>query len=871
MVATGVVRMQYLRLFGFAVLVLVEACHVYEPGLIRERADASALEPTADASTEPASLDMAAQAATDAGTRGPDAAANADPSKATGSARTNADPQAPRTCGSGDCWWSTDLDADCRSAGRPSSQHRPTSATSVGDSLPAIYLGWTLIDLGGSSAPEDSRPGEWESFGLDLDGVCTNSSSCSSRAQACRAATSEIPFDGAMCRDNRFARLQATLAPVPEIGQRYGLREETFNCNLRRGTYNLIVKLSDYNGQPDDPEVRVDFYSSPGLARLPPWSCDDGDADSYPFWTAGAPWQIDTANLTSEITAPGELPASSIADPKAFVREGYLVADLPDGAQLRLAGASNSYRSFALTTRRSVWTGALRHQQDGTWQVEDGLVAGTTLASDLIETFHELGLCQQPGAAEQDAEQNGFYELVENAIRENADMLADGRVDENASCDALSFAIAFRAAQLTPGAAGMSPERITCCPPGMTAQDCHPECGDGIVSGSEQCDRAIPVGEPGACPIWCTPVNACTPQRVTGTAASCDAHCVPMPITRARAGDGCCPPDTNANMDSDCASQCGNAEVEPGETCEPNTSQSCPTSCKHEDACMLGELSGSAESCDVACNWTRIEQCRDDDGCCPSGCDQTEDDDCDASCGNGVLESGERCENETSTPCPTSCDDGDACTEDTLSGSASECSARCERSTITERENGDGCCPKDANATNDSDCKAVCGNWVRELSEECDDGNQRSGDGCSSDCKRESTGETESMPANDEAICLSLLGNPMDSCSSCICKECEDEVIDCRGASNADEAKQCRDVFSCATAQRCFGTACYCKSGTQCSSPDGPCRKEIEAAAHSSTPSVVFARFSDTKYPLGRVMELTSCFTGKCSSSCTTP
>jgi hypothetical protein len=100
-------------------------------------------------------------------------------------------------------------------------------------------------------------------------------------------------------------------------------------------------------------------------------------------------------------------------------------------------------------------------------------------------------------------------------------------------------------------------------------------------------------------------------------------------------------------------------------------------------------------------------------------------------------------------------------------------------------------------------------------------------------------------------------------------------VIDCRGASNSDEAKQCRDVFSCATAQRCFGTACYCKSSTsqECSAgtSDGPCRKEIEAAAHTTDPSKVFARFNDADYPLGRVMVLTSCFAGKCGSSCTQP
>ena len=870
MVATSVVRQQYLRMYGSAALVLVGACHVYEPELISQRSDAS-VDQVADASLPPVVSVDAAHNLVDAGAWLADTSADATIGS-TRSASTGMESLAPSSnCQSGECWWSADRDGSCRSAGKPGDAHRPMLDDNADEAIAPIYLGWTHLELGGSAPPDNGAPAAWQTFGLDLDGVCTNSSSCTGGAQSCRAAASEIPFDGTLCRDNRFARLQAILAPVPEIGARYGMREETFNCNLHRGTYNVIVKLSGYNGQPDDPAVRVDFYTSPGLSRLPPWNCDEADADDYPIWRASAAWNIDPASLVSEISEAGSLPESKVADPKAFVRSGYLVAELPDGAQLRLAGSSNSYRSFALTTRKSVWTGALRQLQDGTWEIEDGLVAGTTRASDVLETFHELGLCEPKSDAAQDNDQDSFYELVNDAVRDNADMLADARVDESAACDALSFAIAFRAAQLTPGAAAASPERITCCPPSMTPEDCHPACGDGVVSGGEHCDRALLAGEPGACPIACPDLDTCTPQRVTGSALSCDAHCVPAPITRARAGDGCCPSGANANTDADCASMCGNGIVESGEACEPSSEAGCPTSCRHEDACMFGELSGEPELCNVACNWTRIEQCRDDDGCCASGCDQTEDNDCDASCGNGVLEAGERCENSTSTPCPSDCNDDDACTEDSLTGSARSCDARCEHRPITATTGGDGCCPQGANANTDSDCDAACGNWVREDPEQCDDGNRRAGDGCSADCRNEAD-DTAEISSDTETQCLALLGSSTDACNGCLCDACEPEVVACRGARNADEAQQCRDVISCATTSRCIGAYCYCQAGAQgCTSgtPDGPCREQVEAAAHSDTPSEVFARFSDTAYPLGRVMRLTSCWANSCGSSCT--
>src|SRR6185312_10272273 len=264
-------------------------------------------------------------------------------------------------------------------------------------------------------------------------------------------------------------------------------------------------------------------------------------------------------------------------------------------------------------------------------------------------------------------------------------------------------------------------------------------------------------------------------------------------------GDRCCPKGQNANTDADCESKCGNGVVEKGETCEPSEGD-CLGSCKSEDACMLGKLQGKPESCDVSCAWSRIEQCRAGDGCCPSDCNQTNDSDCEARCGNGVLEQNERCENGSATPCPSACDDGDACTSDALTGAARSCDARCEHKRITAAAGGDGCCPAGADANSDSDCKAVCGNAARETPEECDDGNKSAGDGCSTDCKTEAP---QNMPTTSNQ-CLDLLGNPTDSCNTCACTSCEQDVIACRGAKNADEAAQCNAVFSCATAKGCF-------------------------------------------------------------------
>jgi len=112
----------------------------------------------------------------------------------------------------------------------------------------------------------------WQSFGFDLDGHCTNAGTCmGTNVRSCRAPTEQIAFDGALCRDNTFASLQPVAAAAPEVGKRFGISENEFNCNLWRGSYTMILRVSGYNGQPDDANVRVDMYVSPGTVTDRGW------------------------------------------------------------------------------------------------------------------------------------------------------------------------------------------------------------------------------------------------------------------------------------------------------------------------------------------------------------------------------------------------------------------------------------------------------------------------------------------------------------------------------------------------------------------------------------------------------------------------
>ncbi len=266
---------------------------------------------------------------------------------------------------------------------------------------------------------------------------------------------------------------------------------------------------------------------------------------------------------------------------------------------------------------------------------------------------------------------------------------------------------------------------------------CQLECGDGMLQTGEICDPGIAAGETGACPTDCDDSDPCTIDVMTGT--GCSVECSNAPITLPIDGDMCCPEGADARIDSDCTAMCGNMILEPTETCEAGTAVACPTSCDDMNSCTTDTLGGGTATCDAACTYADITACSSvSDGCCPSGCDSGSDVDCSATCGNGVLDSGELCEEGTGTPCPTACDDGLACTADALVGSAATCNAECSATPITTCSTvSDGCCPGTCNATNDGDCAAVCGNGVLEAGEECDDGNTTNGDGCSMTCATE--------------------------------------------------------------------------------------------------------------------------------------
>jgi hypothetical protein len=256
-----------------------------------------------------------------------------------------------------------------------------------------------------------------------------------------------------------------------------------------------------------------------------------------------------------------------------------------------------------------------------------------------------------------------------------------------------------------------------------------PRCGDGRLDDIEQCDIALLPGAQGACPTECESTEPCRPLLLVGS--GCERQCAHYTITAARSGDGCCPAGVGPDDDGDC-SECGDSIVQRGETCDPP--ESCPDDefCDAKNGCAIASIVGDADQCTAECRYQIVRACVDDDGCCAAGCDADSDNDCSASCGNGIVDddAGETCEpSSESMPCAESCDDADPCTLDMTTGSASGCNLTCVHQAITAAIDGDGCCPAGSDAASDADCSAACGNGVVEAGEQCEGGAL-----CAADC-----------------------------------------------------------------------------------------------------------------------------------------
>lgn len=383
--------------------------------------------------------------------------------------------------GTGVGWWSAPV-GTCFSAGTPKESDRPAAASAV--SLPPIMVALRTMRIGSQDADNNLSLQAWKDLGFDLDGVCTSPDTCEVDAiGSCKPTTAAVVTDGNYCRDNSFGRLEGLAANIPAVGGKYGLNDEAFNCGLYTGAYNFLIKISGYNGTPNDSQVRLDFYPSPGLETVLLGDCTSKTwRTSSVGWRVDQPWLIRDTAVTAPVGGP-DLPDAVLVDTNAYVRDGYLVASLPKDALFWFPSikgrTANVATPFPLRFTSGRVTGHLKKAADNTWAIEDGIIGGRTRETDVLEGFRLIGFCESTDTN---------FKQMNDYLHSGLDILADGPNDPSVTCDAISVGIAYTAMQATAGKLVHVDDLVEC--PAVVTDGGTDGSADGGTDGSA--DAGVP-------------------------------------------------------------------------------------------------------------------------------------------------------------------------------------------------------------------------------------------------------------------------------------------------------------------------------------------------------------------------------------------
>jgi hypothetical protein len=306
----------------------------------------------------------------------------------------------------------------------------------------AIYLAVQSMRIGSLNDAGALDSNAWQDLGYDLDDTCTGSDTCEGNDSppSCQPTVPQLSTDGHYCRDNTFGRLEYASALIPELAKKYGLSDDAFNCALCVGDYNFVIKISGYNGTPDDDDLRIDLYPSPGLEKVLPWDCSRPDWVTHPCFTTDQQWTIQDDVVTEPRGGP-DLPDSKLAVLHAYVKEGYLVGELPGDTLFWFPGYNALVVAFPLKFKVATVSGKLARGPDGVWRLSDGIIGGRATSDDLIHGFRLMGFC----------ETDTNYPVMTDFVHKNLDVIADGRKDSTVTCDGMSVGLAFQVLEAVPG------------------------------------------------------------------------------------------------------------------------------------------------------------------------------------------------------------------------------------------------------------------------------------------------------------------------------------------------------------------------------------------------------------------------------------
>ena len=329
-------------------------------------------------------------------------------------------------------------DAGCPLAQPPSP---PTGAAPGGDT--EVVVAVRQVDFGDQT---DAIGPTWQRIGYDLDKLCTCTGDT---AGSCKGPKKTL-CDGYEGRDNALGEFLYQIRNVFKITE---ASSEQLSQKIETGTNTILIKISGYNGTPDDAAVEVTWYASADFDMTNP---------TPPKWDGTDTWSVLSTSLQPQAGADGgeeyDVAHPKYVDKLAYVTQGTLTASLPAG-------------SFALATDQSIdFTAAFLTaklvKKGSSYSMEEGVLAGITSVGQVLGA---LSSTKDPVTKKPLCTDNLLYGGVKNLVCGFPDMSVLGSPSK--PCDHFSLGLKMRGEPAKLGPVTVNQLDPSPCAPGTHPKD----------------------------------------------------------------------------------------------------------------------------------------------------------------------------------------------------------------------------------------------------------------------------------------------------------------------------------------------------------------------------------------------------------------
>ena len=263
--------------------------------------------------------------------------------------------------------------------------------------------------------------GTWKTLGFDLDGTNTVPGGAPPNCVWGGGEPGPAAFDHGCGLDNVIGAAIWEIF-VPFLGDSFNTAEMTEA--VQAGTRGLVLRVTGYNGQPNDTTVGLSVYKTTGV-------------DS-PTWAGADRWSLIRDGLKGESVL-----LSKFVDPQAYVADGVLVARLekfPMG--LKIVNTPVSW----VTLDRSVFSAAIAYDTGKKfYRLDQGRLGGMLNATEFLDAIRVAAGC---------------FDLDEYRVQACSNL--DVALDDGAECNAWSMAVAFGAWEAELGDVVDGEAQLTC-------------------------------------------------------------------------------------------------------------------------------------------------------------------------------------------------------------------------------------------------------------------------------------------------------------------------------------------------------------------------------------------------------------------------